>query len=111
MIKRHHKRSRGAQPGNQNARKHGYYSGVLTPEQENDLQDAALIDDLDHEIAVLRVKIASIMKNNPYNYPLLLQALSLLTRMLRYRPDRTGRVMGNIKELSLAKSIESFPKI
>jgi hypothetical protein len=99
----HNKRNRGAQPGNQNARKHGYYSRVLTPEQENDLPVAALIDNVDHEIAVLRVKIASIMKNDPYNYPLLLQALSLLTRMLRFRPDRTGHVMSNIKELSLAK--------
>ena len=84
------KRHRGGQLGNQNARKHGYYSKILTPEQQQILPDAAAVRSLDHEIPVLRVKIASIMKNDPYNYPLLIRALSLLTRMLNSRQDLTG---------------------
>jgi hypothetical protein len=93
MTPGRHKRNRGAQPGNQtcpersrrNARKHGYYSRILTPEQQQALPEAAAIRSFDDEIAVLRVKIAYIMKNDPYNYPLLLSALSLLTRMLNSR--------------------------
>ncbi len=92
------KRHRGGQLGNQtcpersrrNARKHGYYSKILTPEQQQILPDVAAVRSLDHEIPVLRVKIASIMKNDPYNYSLLLRALSLLTRMLNSRQDLTG---------------------
>ena len=82
MSTRHHKKNRGAQPGNQNARKHGYYSKVLTSEQQQAIPATPAVRNLDQEIPVLRVKIASIMKNDPFNYALLLRALSLLTRML-----------------------------
>jgi len=85
MSTRHHKKNRGAQPGNQNARKHGYYSKVLTSEQQQTIPATPAVRNLDQEIPVLRIKIASIMKNDPYNYTLLLRALSLLTRMLNSR--------------------------
>ncbi len=90
-------RQRGGQPGNQNARKHGYYSKVLTPEQQQVLPDAVTVQNLDNEIPVLRVKIASIMKNDPYNYPLLLRALSLLTRMLNSRQDSNNPASQELK--------------
>ena len=85
MSPRHQKKKRGAQPGNQNARKHGYYSKVLTPEQQQVIPVTPAVRNLDQEIPVLRVKIASIMKNDPFNYALLLRALSLLTCMLNSR--------------------------
>jgi hypothetical protein len=83
MIKRHQKRNRGAQPGNQNARKHGYYSKVLDSNQLSVLPEMAAASGLDNEVTVLRTKIFSIMKREPENFDLLLRALSLLERMVR----------------------------
>jgi hypothetical protein len=82
MTDRHKKKNRGAQPGNQNARKHGYYSKILDSEQQTNLPGMAAIHGLDNEVALLRTKIFSISKNDPDNYDLLLRALSLLNRML-----------------------------
>jgi hypothetical protein len=79
------KRKPGAQPGNQNARKHGFYSKSLTPEQQKVLSGAARIKGLNREVAVLRVKIASILKNDPQNLAVLFQAVSTLGRTLRNR--------------------------
>jgi len=49
-------RSRGGQPGNTNALKHGFYSDRFSPIELNDL-DIALEDGLSGEISALRVLI------------------------------------------------------
>jgi hypothetical protein len=79
------KRKPGAQPGNQNARKHGFYSRTLTPQQQPFLPVAATVHGLDREVAVLRVKIASILQNDPQNLDVLFQAITTLGRTLRTR--------------------------
>jgi hypothetical protein len=50
------KRTRGAQPNNTNAVKHGFYSRRFDKLETSDL-DIALLDGLDDEIAMLRVVI------------------------------------------------------
>jgi len=50
------RRKPGAQPGNTNALKHGFYSDRFHPIELSDL-DAALTDGLEDEIALLRVII------------------------------------------------------
>jgi hypothetical protein len=77
------KRKSGGQPGNQNARKHGFYSRVLTPEQQHVLALASKVHGLDGEIAILRLKIASIVKTSPHDQALLFQAMASLRRALR----------------------------
>jgi hypothetical protein len=79
------KRKGGAPKGNQNARKHGFYSKILTPQQQETLPGAANLDGLDREIAILRVKIRSILANDPRNVTVLSLALSSLARLLRAR--------------------------
>jgi hypothetical protein len=49
------KRNHGAQPGNKNAFKHGFYTQHFTPEEINLLD--RLDDDLIHEIKVLRAYV------------------------------------------------------
>ena len=49
-------RHRGAQPGNTNALKHGFYSPRFSPLEARDL-DVALRDGVEDEIALLRVTI------------------------------------------------------
>jgi hypothetical protein len=49
------RRKRGAQPGNLNALKHGFYSRHLRPQESADLEQLASPHDLQSEVALLRV--------------------------------------------------------
>ncbi len=59
------KRKRGAPKGNQNARKHGFYAKVLDEAEEIDFELAAGVEGIDDEIALLRVKIKSLIAHVP----------------------------------------------
>jgi hypothetical protein len=65
---------RGAPPGNQNARKHGFYSRVLDDEERQDFEQATCVEGLDDEIALLRVKLKSVLRHDPENMKLIMQA-------------------------------------
>ena len=58
---------RGAPRGNQNARKHGFYSKVLNEAEQLDLELVSGVEGIDDEIALLRVKIKSILEKDPEN--------------------------------------------
>jgi len=77
------KLKRGGQPGNQNARKHGFYTAVLDSNQKHRLKQAALVKGLDEEISLLRVKIQSVVEHEPGNTRLILQGVVTLARLLR----------------------------
>ena len=79
------KRKRGAPPGNQNARKHGFYTNVLDAAQKHNLKQAALVSGIDEEIALLRVKLKSVVEHDPENIHLISQAAVSLGRLLRTR--------------------------
>lgn len=79
------KRRRGGQKGNQNARKHGFYSQVLDEAQQLDLEVAEDINGLDAEIAALRVKIKALLENDPDNIRLIMEATNTLARLVRTR--------------------------
>ena len=96
----HNKRRPGAPLGNQNARKHGYYSKVLSSEQITALPRMAEVRGLDNEIAVMRTKIYSIMKHEPENFDLLLRALSLLNRMVKSQGQLSQRDLKAIRTLT-----------
>lgn len=66
-----HKRKPGGQPGNQNARTHGFYSKVLTPQLQALLLPAKQLDGIDQELALARAKVNSIAVNDPRNYAVL----------------------------------------
>ena len=76
------KHKRGGQPGNQNARKHGFYSKHLSPEQLQDFDDALVINSLDQEIALLRVKLNSILADQKSPPELLLQTVNAFARLI-----------------------------
>jgi hypothetical protein len=59
------KRTPGGQPGNQNARKHGFYSNVLDAAQQHDLEQAKNYKGIDGEIDLLRTKIKSVVAHDP----------------------------------------------
>ena len=78
-------RFRGGQPGNQNARKHGYYSRVLNATQKTDVKRAVAVKGLDNEIALLRSKLKCVADNDPHNIRLISLASNTLARLLKTR--------------------------
>jgi hypothetical protein len=75
------KRGRGGQPGNQNARKHGFYSKTLDEQGKKDYEDAKSVMGLEDEIALIRAKIMGILRNDPNNMRVLNEALATLCRL------------------------------
>ena len=96
------KRKRGAPIGNQNARKHGFYSRVITKTEKRDLKRADDMKGIDQEINLLRVRLKSILLNDPENNHLILQATTTLAHLLR-----TKHYLGNTDETSLREIIEN----
>jgi len=92
------KRKRGAPPGNQRARKHGFYSKVLDEAERLDLELAQGIEGIDDEIALLRVKIKSILDNDPENIRLIVEATNTLARLVRTRYNITKEQKKGLKE-------------
>ena len=95
------RRRRGGQPGNQNARTHGYYSNNLTLGQCKALRSATFLEETDRDLAVLLLKISSIMTKDPDNYRVLNHALSRLGRIFATarQPDGTLRYPEAIQAL------------
>ncbi len=85
MARRRIRRSSGGQPGNQNARKHGFYSRFRTPEDLEYVPKAAKMTGLDQDIIVLRVKIRSILAHDPTNIRVLCFAFRRLESLLKTR--------------------------
>lgn len=73
----------GAPRGNQNARKHGFYSRVLDEAQKLQLDQAREVEGIDEEIALLRVKLLTLIDEHPERIDLQLLAATTITRMVR----------------------------
>ncbi len=92
MPRRRIRRPRGGQPGNQNARKHGFYSRFRTREDLEYLPKAAKITGLDEDIIVFRVKIRSILDHDPTNIRVLCYAFRRLESLLKTRKKLTDSI-------------------
>jgi len=91
-------RRRGAPKGNQNARKHGFYSKVLDEAGQLDLELATGVEGIDDEIALLRVKIKSILEKDPENIKLIMQATNTLAGLVKTRYNITKEQKKGLKE-------------
>ena len=92
------KRRRGAPKGNQNARKHGFYSKVLDEAERLDFDLISGVNGIDDEIALLRVKIKSILEHDPENIKLIMEATNTLARLIRTRYNITREQKKGLKE-------------
>ena len=79
------RRGPGAPLGNQNARKHGFYSRKVSRKEQASLEEASQVYGLGQEIALLRARIKTIQRTRPDEHELLLKAMAALTRMVRSR--------------------------
>ena len=75
----------GAPRGNQNARKHGFYSRVLDEAQKLQLDQAREVEGIDEEIALMRVKLLTLIGEHPQRLDLQLLAMTNLTSMVHTR--------------------------
>ena len=73
----------GGQPGNRNAVKHGLYAKALTPEQQDVFPDTLKMEFLNHEIAVMRLKLAAHLAEDGMDFNLVVRAMGTLSRMVR----------------------------
>jgi len=106
------KRKRGAPKGNQNApksgspgklkisqgQKHSFYSKVLDEAEKLDFELAAGVEGFDDEIALLRVKIKSLLENDPENIKLLMQATNTLVRLVKTKYNISKEQKKGLKE-------------
>jgi len=91
-------RKRGAPRGNQNARKHGFYSKVLDESEQLDFELATGVEGIDDEIALLRTKIKSIIAHDPENIKLIMQATNTLARLVRTKYNISKEDKRSLKE-------------
>ena len=73
---------RGAQPGNQNARKHGLYSKHLPAQQFEEYSSSLTVRDLAPEIAILRVRLNSLLNDPEASPDLINRTLTVLGRLM-----------------------------
>ena len=74
------RRRRGGQPGNQNARRHGFFSTELTPRQIQEFWDIVKKEHVAPEIALVRVKLLSSLRLQPSNPLVLNEAAKLMAK-------------------------------
>ena len=92
------KRERGAPKSNKNTGKHSFYSKVLDEAEKLDFELASGVEGIDDEIALLRVKIKSLLENDPEDIRLIMQVTNALERLVRTRYNITKEQRKGLKE-------------
>ena len=87
-----------AKKGSQSTRKQGFYSKVLDEAEQLDFEMASGVDGIDDEIALLRVKIKSILGDDPKNLKLLVEGTNALERLIRTRYKISKEQRKGLKE-------------
>ena len=95
------KKKRGAQPGNRNARTHGFYAKELDETEKVEYLLAVKVEGLDYEIALMRVKIKTLIARDAGNIRLITQAANTLARLLVAKQSIDKKDTNKAKEASL----------
>ena len=103
------KRKRGGQPGNQNARTHGFYSRFLDRKQSLEPGEVEKLDGVEQEIALVRQQILSVLRKDPDNMPVIMLAINSVrnlirekTRLKKYERRNLGRAVRHILRDTMA---------
>ena len=99
MVLRMLQKSVSEQPAhNRNALKHGFYARVMDEAEQIDFELAGDVSGIDDEIALMRVKIKSILERDPENIKLIVQAANTLAGLVKTRYDITKEQQKGLKE-------------
>ena len=82
--------SRGGQPGNQNARKHGFYSSSMSQPEIRQLLNILDREDIDRVVAIIRVKLKTALRLAPGNRRLLRETSRLLAKLYASKYECEG---------------------
>ena len=107
------KRKRGAPRGRRKSKTSPIYYLVLDEAEKLDFEKASGVDGIDDEIALLRVKIKSVLEKDPENVRLIMAATNALASLVktRYRITKEQRkglkdAIGNVlREVALPLGI------
>ena len=85
------RRKKGA-PGNK-SRGRDFYARVLDEAEQLDFESAVNVEGIDSEIALLRIKIKSLLERDPENIRLIMQAANTLARLVstKYKVSKESR--------------------
>jgi hypothetical protein len=93
------KRKKGGQKGNRNAARNSFYARIFDEAEKLDLTDAAGIEGIDEEIALLRMEIKkAISGGDERNLLLLVKAAAALDKLMRTRYQITSSQRHGLKE-------------
>lgn len=92
---------RGAPRGNQNARKHGFYSRVLRESSRAVFDDASAVSGIDEEIALIRFRLRELVRKDPDNVKLQLEATKILASLLKTRCHLGGGIQDTYEKALL----------
>ena len=92
------KGKRRAPSGNQNARTHGFYSKVLDETEKVAFEQAISVEGIDNEIALLRVKLKSVLEKDPENVKLIIEATNTLAGLLKASQTMTAKQKNSVRE-------------
>ncbi|MCY4625490.1 MAG: hypothetical protein OXC99_10895 [Chloroflexi bacterium] len=110
------KRRSGGQPGNANARKHGFYSSFLLPKERRKLKEASRIEGLDNELSILRYKLGRMLEDPNATAIQLGRAADVIARVTKVQrkyfgpteDDLAGRLAGMVNSFGAAFGLGKF---
>ena len=93
------KRNPGGQPGNQNARKHGFYSVKLSPQEISQVRGLVDLAGMEPGLALIRVKLDHARRCAPGNRRLPRVALQMLLKRCFLKYGYGARDFAQLKKL------------
>ncbi len=82
----------------QSTRSRGFYTRVLDEAEQIDFELASGVEGLDDEIALLRMRVRTLLENDPDNIRYIVQATNALVRLVRARYDISKEDRKGLKE-------------
>lgn len=95
VVKTERKKKKEPQP---DARKHSFYFRVLDEAEQLDFELAEGVEGIDEEITLLRVKIKSLLDNEPENIVAILKMAETIARLVKIKYQMDGKNKKGLKE-------------
>jgi len=89
---------RDVQPGNRRAPEPSFYAKALDEAEQLELEEAAGIEGLDLEIALLRLKLRELLEQYPDKVELQLKAVNTFIRLVHARYEMTPEQKKNLRQ-------------
>ena len=84
--------------GTAEGKKHGFYSRALDEAERLELEEAGMVEGIDEEIAMLRVKLRELMIAEPERFALHLEVVNTIARLVRTRYNITKEQKKSLRE-------------